>query len=60
MTCHGKYWPQEITARVLGYKDNLYAYKSIIELVSAQEKNNFDWESTSMEYIAIQGIFFAT
>lgn len=38
MTCHGKYWPQEITPRVLGFKDNLHAYKSIIELVSAHEK----------------------
>lgn len=38
MTCHAKYWPQGITPRVLGYKDNLHAYKSITELMSAQEK----------------------
>lgn len=38
MTCHGKYWPQEIIPRVLGYKDNLYAYKSTIEKVNTQEK----------------------
>lgn len=38
MTCHGKYWPQEIILRVLVYEDKLYAYKSIIEKVSAQGK----------------------
>ena len=38
MTCHGKCWPQEIVPRVLGYKDNLYAYKSTIEKVNTQEK----------------------
>lgn len=38
MTCHGEYWPQEIVLKVLGCEDNLYAYKSITEKVSAQGK----------------------
>lgn len=45
MTCHGKDRPQEIIPGVLGFEDNLYAYKSIIEKVKLR-KNNLDKEST--------------
>lgn len=56
MTRHGKCWPQEIRPRVLGCKDNLYAYKSITELVSTQEK--ITWLGVYINEVHCNSIYF--